>query len=76
MSSMRSSRAKDRHDAIARAINEVEMVNESGLAGGSQDLVYYRWQLPGSAVASEFLYHLQEQGYDVVKRNTDESVLP
>lgn len=70
---MRMSRVNDRHEAIARALNETEMVNESGLAiGGTAELVYYRWQLPGSVVASEFLFHLQEQGYDVVRRDKGE----
>lgn len=65
----------DKHEALAKAINEVEMVNESELMGDDRPVSYYRWQRPGSHVASELLYHLQELGYDVVKRGSNESVL-
>lgn len=72
-----SSLAHDKHDAVARAINEVEMVAESELWSDerSTPISFYRWQRPGSHVASELLYHLQELGYDVVKRDSNESVL-
>lgn len=66
-----SSLARDKHEAIALAINETEIVNESEIAAATgEELLFYRWQRPGSHVASEFLYHLQEQGYDVIKRST------
>lgn len=62
-----SSSSMDRHEALARAINEVEMVTEEELMG-VVPVSFYRWQRPGQHVASELLFHLNELGYDVVRK--------
>lgn len=62
-------------DAVARALDNTELVEHTYDYGYGGEVVEYAGQIDGSLAVAEFLDELKKQGYEVVEKERSDGLV-